>query len=381
MKIDLVSPYSYSHYGGVNAQIIQLTKEYLKLGHEVNLSGIGNSPVDILNCFKATNGDPSDSYSNLSIRYLGKSIGLPANGSNANIGLSPNGLFKVLVESENADIIHLHEPFAPGPTLMHLLKPKTSPIVATFHRNGVDMLYNAYMKAAKYLRSKIDFSAAVSQSARDTIEKVSGINADLLFNGIDLTEFKTPQISKAKKKTVNILFVGRFEPRKGYDVFLDAIKLLDDKNDFVTFTIVGSGKEFNAQQEIFKQSRNIEWLSNLDRTSLIERYLESDIFVSPATRSESFGLVLLEAMASFNLLLVSKIKPFEALLGEAGLYFNPGDSFDLAMNIRSLIEDTQRINIMKSKALEKVKQYSIENLAKIYIDVYESLMYKHPRPL
>ncbi len=379
MKITIVSPYSFSNYGGVNAQIVLLAREFLEQGHEVHVDGLADSKEVLNNQFSDVSKQHLES-GKFMLNYLGKAIRVPSNGSDANIGIRPLSLIKTLIQKFDADIIHLHEPFVPGPTLMYLLRPKTVPIVATFHRNGVDLLYKNYMKIAKMFSSKIDASVAVSESAKDTIELVSNLRPPILFNGINLEEFRTDTQPK-DDDSINILFVGRFEPRKGYDIFLKAMDIINTQNHLknilnIKFTIVGSGNDFIYHSKRYAEINNVNFMSELTRDKLVEQYLKADIFVAPATSSESFGLVLLEAMAANTALIVSDITPFRAVLKETGLYFKVGDAEDLSKQLTELISDRAKIRLLKKVARERVTRYSIDVLAAKYIEMFEDLLKK-----
>jgi phosphatidylinositol alpha-mannosyltransferase len=372
MKISVISPYSFSVHGGVNNQVKALIKEFLMLDHQVIVNGIADNLADLTDHF--TSDNPKDFFSTgqLEICYLGKSISIPTNGSQANIGLRFKTIINTLAKTPKADVVHMHEPFVPGPALLTLLKPKHSPIVTTFHRSGVDLFYKNYMKLAHYLQYRIDFATAVSNSAQATIKSISNLDPTVLFNGIDPALYRRDTESIQNTSKLKILFVGRLEPRKGLYVLLEAIDTLKDLHSQLEYHIVATGKNLDPQITKYKNYNNVIWYQDLKNEKLLSLYKTSDIFVNPALGSESFGLVLLEAMASGNAVIASDIEPFRAVIKDDGIYFKVGDSADLALSIRKLVSNPSKLKSARYNNPKIANNYSIKTLAQKYISIFQT---------
>ena len=205
------------------------------------------------------------------------------------------------MRDESFDVIHLHEPLAPGPTMTALLV-RTAPLVGTFHLAGGSLAYDLLPRATRFLANRLDLRVAVSPDARDTARDALGGNYDLLYNGVELAPYRNAEPSRTDGPTV--LFIGRHEPRKGLGVLLDAFRLLPES---VRLWIAGDGPETAALRARSAGDARIEWLGTITDSEKISRLKGADIFCAPSLRGESFGVVLLEAMAADTAVVASDL--------------------------------------------------------------------------
>lgn len=212
MRIAVVSPYSLTVPGGVQAQVLGLAREMRRRGHEARVLG----PCD---------GPPPESF----ITPLGDSLPLSANGSVAPIAPDPSAALRTLrvLNDERFDVIHLHEPLAPGPTSTALMVHR-APTVGTFHAAGTSASYRILQPALTRLIRRIDRKVVVSKDALALVQGHLGGHYDVLFNGVELDEIRavTPWPRPAGREPV-VFFCGRHEERKGLRELVEAVQSRD----------------------------------------------------------------------------------------------------------------------------------------------------------
>ncbi|MBS1838062.1 MAG: glycosyltransferase family 4 protein, partial [Actinobacteria bacterium] len=205
MRIGMVCPYSLTMPGGVQGQVLALARSMRRQGEEVRVL----APCD---------GPPPELF----VTPLGNSLPTASNGSVAPVAPDPAAQFRTIraLWDEDFDVVHLHEPLAPGPTLTALLL-KPARLLGTFHAAGSQSAYAVAAPAVRWGASRLDVRAAVSDDARALAESYLGGTYELLFNGVETERFATAEPWPTEGPTV--LFVGRHEPRKGLDVLLDTL--------------------------------------------------------------------------------------------------------------------------------------------------------------
>ncbi|MEY3093159.1 MAG: phosphatidylinositol alpha-mannosyltransferase [Actinomycetota bacterium] len=206
LRIGIICPYSLTLPGGVQGQVLGLARALRKIGHEVRVLG----PCD---------GAPPDTF----VTPLGDSLPTAANGSVAPIAPDPAAALRTIrvLRDEEFDVLHLHEPLSPGPTLTALMM-HMAPIVATFHAAGDSASYKYLNKVVRSLAESIDHRVAVSVDARELAQRYLGEEYEILPNGVELDRFDG---SSAVARERAILFLGRHEPRKGLEILLRAVRL------------------------------------------------------------------------------------------------------------------------------------------------------------
>ena len=363
MKIALVCPYDFAHPGGVANHITFLYKELLKTGHEVKIITPYSGNSELLE--------------NKDILPIGKPVSIPSAGSIARITLSPmlSSPVKAVLEREKFDIIHLHDPLYSTLTLTVLHHSKTTNI-GTFHafqktRAPYHLISPLFQGAFNKLHGRI----AVSEPAKRFISRYFPAEYNIIPNGIDFKRFSTPlpPIEKLRDGKLNILFVGRAEKRKGLNFLLEAYPLI--KREIPQSRLVIVGPETRQKYEhIAKRMAltDVVFTDYVPNEDLPAYYQTADIFCSPATGGESFGIILLEAMAASKAIVASSIDGYASLIKNSveGLMVPPKDINALANAIIALLKDEPRRREMGMHGRQKAEQYSWSNIAKAINEYY-----------
>ena len=367
LKVALVSPYDFASPGGVTSHIQNLS---------VNLEQRGV----FTKVFAPVSGSSHNSIPNLI--PMGAPISVPTGGSVARISLSVwlAGRLRKSIETENFDIVHVHEPFAGALTLAVLSKRlQNNPLmVATFHSFEGSALYQIVPnKLLKKYFGKIDGRIAVSSAARSYVSKYLPADYDIIPNGINTDEIlmATPFQNLLDDK-VNILFVGRLEKRKGLKYLLASYCDLKWKFPNIRLIIVGAGKLDVESQRILGERNpdDVFIAGSVTHEEKLKYFKTADIFCTPATGQESFGIVLLEAMSAELPIVASGIDGYRSVLDEKeGFFTNIKDSHDLSEKLSRLIVNKKMRIQMGKNGREKSKSFSWSIVTDKILDHYLSL--------
>ncbi len=350
MRIGIISPYSLSSPGGVQSQVLALSRALNKLGHKVRVMG----PCD---------GAPPET----GVTPLGASIPTFANGSIAPIAPDLACTLRTIraFREEEFDVIHIHEPICPGPCQTALFL-RSAPIVGTWHAAGGSKAY--LTPGVRWLATRMNIRAAVSQDARDMAHEALGGNYEVVFNGIEVNNF----ISSAATKTdgPTIAYVGRHEPRKGLDVLLEAMTALPPN---VTLWVMSDGPQTEELRLKYKTDQRLRWLGSVSEEEKVQRIKGADVLCVPSLRGESFGIVLLEAMAAGTPVVASDLPGYRnvASTGDEAHLVAPGDPAALAGGLLRVIEDKDLAARLSKSGRNRALEFSMDRLAGIYIDLYE----------
>lgn len=351
LRIGMVSPYSLTIPGGVQQQVLGLARSLRAKGHEVRVLG----PCD---------GPPPDPF----VTPLGNSLPTSVNGSVAPLAPDASAALRTVraLNDEAFDVLHVHEPLVPGPTLTALLV-KMAPVVATFHSAGDSGAYKAFSRQLKWIATRIDIRVAVSKDARELVHRYIGGEYEVLFNGIELDMFNTSQ-PVAKENA--IFFVGRHEPRKGLSVLLESMQLLPAD---VRLWVASDGPETAELQSRFANDSRIEWLGRISDEEKVDRMRRAAVFCAPSLRGESFGVVLLEAMAAGTPVVACDIDGYRnvATDGETALLVEPGNAQALAAALARIITDRRLAEKITLNGRAHSQMFSMDALADRYIEMYE----------
>ena len=368
MKIALVSPYDFTWPGGVAAHISQLSQQFIRMGHQVTILA-PHSP--------SREGPEGSTFV-----PLGRSVPIPSGGSIARLSLSVwlHRRVKDLLSRERFDIVHLHEPLMPVLPLF-ALQCSNALNVGTFHAfYGRFRNYGWSHPILKYWFRKLDGLIAVSPAARQYASRFFPGEYRIIPNGIDVDHFSAerPPIPELNDGKLNILFVGRLEKRKGLRHLLEAYGTL--KWDFkdIRLLVVGPG---NLDKDCYRvlNERNLQdvvFLGSVPYRELPCYYKSAHICCAPATGRESFGIVLLEAMASGTPIVASHNEGYSAVLnhGEQGLLVPPRDSAALTEALALLIRDAGMRCEMGKLGRQAVERYRWEGVSGQVMDYYLDLM-------
>jgi phosphatidylinositol alpha-mannosyltransferase len=358
MRVAVFSPFSLARPGGVQGQVLGLGRALRDLGIDARVY----APCD---------GAPPE----VGVTMLGRSIPVAANGSVAPIAPDPAAQLRTLraLRAEQPDVIHLHEPFAPGPNWTVILATRL-PTVATFHSAGHHM-YLPFRPLCRWAgRSRFAAIAAVSEAARLTTEHELGRPVQVLANGVTIDHFAKADPWPTERPAV--LFVGRHEPRKGLRVLLDAFAGLEHEADL---WVVGLGPETDELRR--RDQPGVQWLGEVSDVELARRMKAATVFCAPSLHGESFGVVLLEAMAAGTPVVASDL-PGYAKVGRQGreaLLVTPGDAAQLGAAINRVLGDAALGARLVEGGRLRADDLSMDRLAEIYVDKYERVIRQRAR--
>lgn len=351
LRIGMVSPYSLTIPGGVQQQVLGLARSLRAMGHEVRVLG----PCD---------GPPPDPF----VTPLGNSLPTSINGSVAPLAPDASAALRTIraLNDEAFDVVHLHEPLVPGPSLTALFV-KMAPVVATFHSAGDSGAYKAFSRQLTRIAHRIDIRVAVSKDAVELAHRYIGGEYEILFNGIELGRHGTPD---ANPRENAVFFIGRHEPRKGLGVLLEAFAMMPDD---VRLWVASDGPETAELKLRFGHDRRVEWLGRIDDEEKFDRLRRASVFCAPSLRGESFGVVLLEAMAAGTPVVASRIDGYMnvATDGENALLVEPGDARALASALARALTDPRLSARLTANGREHSAAFSMDSLAQKYVELYE----------
>jgi phosphatidylinositol alpha-mannosyltransferase len=351
VRIGLVCPYSLSLPGGVQGQILGLARSLRASGHEVRVLG----PCD---------GPPPDA----GVTPLGNCVPLAANGSVAPIAPDLPCALRTIraLRDEDFDIVHLHEPFVPGPCLVAALMA-SAPLVGTFHAAGESAAYRWAPGPLRWLTRRLAVRTAVSADAVALAESHLGGAYEQTFNGVEVDRFAKATPWPTEGPTV--LFVGRHEERKGLAVLLAALPHLPAD---ARIWVAGDGPDTASLRRGPGADPRVEWLGRIDDEERNRRLRGADVFCAPSLRGESFGVVLLEAMAAGTPIVASNLPGYAnvARPGREGLLVAPGDAAGLGAALCQVLGGGPLVTDLVEAGAMRAEALSMDALAARYLELY-----------
>jgi phosphatidylinositol alpha-mannosyltransferase len=373
MKILQVSPFDFNARGGVNEHVVQLDRAFQSLGHKTRIlaaASPGTGEVD--------NGH---------VYQLGTAVPIPSNGSTARITFSPFVITKIksFLSREAFDVVHIHEPLAPMLPLTALFYSQALN-VGTFHAARTFNFWYHYAKAFLDLFvDRLDVRVAVSQTAREFVDNHFPGDYEIVPNGINLERFRpglTP-ITEYRDGRPNILFVGRFEePRKGFQHLLRAMPMVRSQFPDARLIVVGRGDIRRAVEQVEDMGIDGVVFAGSAPTDLPRYYATCDVYCAPSTGRESFGIVLLEALATGAPVVASRIPGYAGVIthGATGLLAEPEDPHDLSLAIVRVLADEQLRRRLVENGLNYVQRFGWPVVARQLLELYErGLARERPR--
>jgi phosphatidylinositol alpha-mannosyltransferase len=374
MKIGLVSPYDWSYPGGVRDHVWHLANEFIKMGHDVRILAPASGPKGKLN----------EKY----IYKMGWTTPIPINGSIARIMLNPSLALRVrrVLQREHFDIIHVHEPLVPGLS-QAVLRCSRTLTVGTFHASTYPSMYStsnlAYASTYPFLRPlfrRLAGCIAVSTTARQFVSRYFPADYRVIPNGVNLDHF-SPQVSPLPQfmdGKQNILFVGRFEKRKGAKYLLRAIPFIRERFPQTRFLFVGEGRLRRGFQRFVERQgwQDVVFTGYVSDEDLPHYFASAYVFCSPATGGESLGIVLLEAMASGKPVVASNISGYATVVSQGidGLLTTPRQSDELAWAICHLLGHESLRQQFIYNGLQKAREYAWPHVASRVMEFYCELL-------
>ncbi|MGI9648082.1 MAG: glycosyltransferase family 4 protein [Acidimicrobiia bacterium] len=346
MRIAMVSPYSLDHPGGVQGQAGLLVEWLQEAGEDAWLVAPGES------------GGPDGTV------YLGGSTRVRTNRSVAPIRLAPGTTAAVADAVAGADVVHIHEPFVPAVSV-GALRIRSVPRVGTFHADpgrGVRFLYGAGRRALEKLAANLEVAVAVSPVAAAAIEPIVG-TPRIIPNTIDTAIYRP----SAPKQPGRIAFLGRDEPRKGLDLLLTAFASLHQSHPEAELVVMGTSRP---------DLPGVRFLGPVDDQTKRRELGAASVFVAPNTGGESFGLVVLEAMAAHCAVVASSLPAFQFVAEEAALYAAPGDAPGIERSLSTLMGDEVLLADLSDRAGERAATFDRSQAVSEYLKVYSEAVEK-----
>lgn len=365
MRIGMVCPYSFDVPGGVQSHILQLAEVMCARGHEVSVL--------------APMGEAEEASLPDYVVSAGKAIPIPYNGSVARLRFGPVTHRKVkkwLVDGE-FDVLHLHEPGAPSLSLL-ALNIAEGPIVATFHTSTTKSVAMSVLGGMLRPRfEKIVGRIAVSDLARRWQMESVGSDAVEIPNGVDVDSFASaPLLDGYPRPGRTVLFLGRYdESRKGMTTLLAAMPTVVQRFPDVQLLIVGRGDEDELRLQASEFVDHIRILGQVDDDGKASAMRSADVYCAPNTGGESFGIVLVEAMAAGTAVVASDLDAFRRVLqdGELGRLVPIEDGDALAEALIAVLEDDALRDGYVAAGSEAVRRYDWSVVASQIMRVYETV--------
>jgi phosphatidylinositol alpha-mannosyltransferase len=368
MKLGIVTEYYYPLLGGISEQVHNTALRLRQKGHTVRIITSG------------LDAGQNDGPTSPDIIRIGRSVSLISNGSVAHVTIGTRFIGKLerILDREGFDLLHLHSPLVPTLPLLALLKTKC-PAVGTFHTYfDKSLLYTLLgSKVQKKLIDKLDGQIAVSQSCIDALSRFFKINARIIPNGVDIAQFnpyiaKLPQYDDGKK---NLLFLGRLDPRNGFATMMKAFDTIRSRFSGIRLIIVGGGPLMSYYSRLVPEHLKAD--IHLVGPVLEGRnryYATSDIFCSPVEKA-SFGVTLLEAMASGKPIVATENSGYRELLGgEEGVLVPPNDPAAFAEVVLKLLENPGLQTDMGRQGRQKALRYSWDKVTDEINGFYEEIL-------
>lgn len=365
MRIGIVCPYSLDVPGGVQNHVKDLAEALIGLGHEVSV--LAPSSDD---------GDDLPAY----VVPAGGAVPVPYNGSVARLAFGPKAAARTRrwMREGGFDVVHVHEPAAPSLSLLALWAAD-GPLVATFHTSNVrSRTLSASASVLRPSMEKITARIAVSEYARNTLVQHVGGEPVVIPNGVYVDRFAHAEIRPDwRGEGPTLAFVGRIdEPRKGLPLLLSALPALSAEHPGLRLLVVGGGDVEAARRRVPRVLRDaVVFLGGVSDEEKASALRTADLYVAPNTGGESFGIVLIEAMAAGTPVLASDIPAFRRVLGDGqyGTTFRNGDAEDLTRHALALLGDDGHRNALRDAASVTVGRYDWSSVAGRIVQVYETV--------
>jgi phosphatidylinositol alpha-mannosyltransferase len=373
MKIALVSPYDFAYPGGVTEHVSNLAEQFIARGHQVHIVAPSSQ-------------DEAELVSSLDapIHRIGRVVSIPANGSVARITLSLRSYLqaKQLLQEQQFDLIHLHEPLMPALPLT-VLRHSNAINVGTFHAFRNTPLTYFYSKPIlRPFFKKLHGHITVSSAAREFVGEYFPADYRVIPNGIDFPRFfnRYPALPEFDDARPTVLFVGRLEKRKGLKFLLRAWSKVLERQPDARLVVVGRGRPLEGYRRFAARQgwtpRDVVFAGYVPSEDLPRYYQACDVFCAPNTGQESFGIVLLEAMAAGAPIVASDIPGYRDVVsnGVQGLLVEPQNPGALADGICRLLANPEVRASMRRAGQAKAQAYDWPTVATQVLDYYSEVL-------
>jgi phosphatidyl-myo-inositol alpha-mannosyltransferase len=363
LRVGIVTPYGYPLPGGVNEHVRFTYEAMRRLGHDawVITSAYGRQVPELEG----------------HIIRLGYGFAVPANGSIGRVTVSLRFKQKAqqILRRMNFDVLHFHEPFVPflSPTFLDASETVN---VATFHAfGGFSPSYWVGSKVTRHLHHKLHGRIAVSGAARHFINRYFPGDYEIIPNGVDLDRFADSEpYEHLRDGTLNILFVGRLEERKGLIHLLKAYHRLRKRHVDARLLVAGAGPKLREYRRFIglRGIRDVEFLGRVSDEAKARYFASADIFCAPATGQESFGIVLLEAMAAGVPIIASDIHGYKRVVERnvQGILVEPKNPRALAAALYALARDPDLRHELGEAGRRRAPEFSWDRVTERIVDFY-----------
>jgi phosphatidyl-myo-inositol alpha-mannosyltransferase len=365
LRVGMVCPYSFDVPGGVQNHVLGLTRYLRQTGHRPCVLAPGELG-------RATAALEIEDFAS-----AGAAMPVPYSGSGARVNFGPLSAARVRrwLRDGEFDLIHIHEPITPSISLLALWAAEV-PVVATFHtatpRSRSMQLAGGVLRAAI---EKIEAGIAVSESARNVVVQHLGRDAVVIPNGIWFDDFAQAHVRSGNLKQPRLIFIGRLdEPRKGLDVLLAAVPVIRQARPNLEVIVAGQGT-----RPLPPWCCNLGTITDEAKTALLR---SADVFVAPQLARESFGIVVLEAMASGVQIVASDLPSFVDMLGapqdeqRLGEVFALGDHRALANAVLQVLD---RPNPLRAtRARQTARNYDWSSVGAAVLAIYRAVLSAAP---
>ncbi|MDU0347610.1 glycosyltransferase family 4 protein [Actinomyces sp. MRS3W] len=364
MRIGLVCPYSLDAHGGVQVHVMDLARELRSRGHEAEVLAPASAHTELPDW----------------VTSAGDAIAIPYNGSVArlNFGTAVARRARKWLEAGNFDLLHIHEPITPSVGML-TLQATQGPVVGTFHAAMDRSLARELLSpVAVPLLEKLTARIAVSEEARRTLIQYHGGDAVVIPNGVYVAPFASAPKDDARyvgtPEAPTISFLGRLdEPRKGLQVLARAIPTVLETIPSARFLIAGRGEAEEQRAALAPYGDRVVFLGGISDADKAAMLASCSCYVAPQTGGESFGIVLVEAMAAGTHVIASDLTAFSDVLdgGAYGALFRTGDGADLARAVIDTLTDTAAADARRANAATAVGRYDWSAVTDAVLDVYD----------
>lgn len=364
MRIGIVCPYSFDAPGGVQVHVMDLAGELRKRSHDVRVLAPASADAELPEW----------------VTSAGDSIAIPYNGSVArlNFGAAVARRARRWLDVHDFDLLHIHEPITPSVGML-ALQAATCPVVGTFHAAMDRSLARELLSPATVpLMERIAARIAVSEEARRTLVQYHGGDAVVIPNGVYVAPFAEAPHDDPRfagtPEAPTISFLGRLdEPRKGLQVLAEAVPDVLERIPGARFLVAGRGEAEPYRSTLTKYGDAVTFLGGVSDEDKAAMLASSSCYVAPQTGGESFGIVLVEAMAAGTRVVASDLTAFADVLG-GGAYgglFRNGDAEDLAQAVVDTLTDTEASDARRAAATAVVGRYDWSTVTDAVLDVYD----------
>lgn len=358
MRIALVCPYAWDRVGGVQSHVRSLSGALRARGHDVRV-------------FAPHVG--ADAIAPEGVTLVGRAVPVPANGSVAAVAFGPavGTAVRAAIEAFEPDVLHLHEPLIPSISLL-ALRVVEVPAIGTFHASmewsaGYGIARGALGPTMRRLAAR----TVVSESARTLVSRYFPGDYALTPNGIDVAAFSAARPARHADGPA-VLFFSRLEKRKGLEVLVRAMAELGGS---ATLVVGGSGPEERTVRSLARSlGVDAVWLGRVPDGDVAATYRGADVYCAPALGGESFGIVLVEAMAAGTPVVCSDLPGFRAVAGDAAFLVPPDAHLRLAAALRRVLEDPEKAETMRAAGREVAARFDWSNLVPRVEALYESAL-------